>query len=60
LTPEQFAALANILQSLQSHLHPYLVARAEDPVATRAEIAATLDVLLEGLRPRGRQAVGRR
>jgi AcrR family transcriptional regulator len=29
-----------------------VVARAEDPVATRAEVAATLDVLLEGLRPR--------
>ncbi len=31
LTPEQFAALANILRSLQNHLHPYLAARAEDP-----------------------------
>jgi DNA-binding MarR family transcriptional regulator len=30
LTPEQFAALAGILRSLQNHLHPYLVARAED------------------------------
>jgi DNA-binding MarR family transcriptional regulator len=30
LTPEQFAALAGILRSLQDHLHPYLVARAED------------------------------
>ena len=30
LTPEQFAALADILQSLQHHLHPYLVAQAED------------------------------
>ena len=37
-----------------------VVARAEDPVATRAEIAATLDVLLEGLRPRARKAGGRR
>jgi DNA-binding MarR family transcriptional regulator len=31
LTPEQFAALANILLSLQGHLHPYLAARTEDP-----------------------------
>ena len=31
LTPDQFAALADILRSLQSHLHPYLAARAEDP-----------------------------
>jgi DNA-binding MarR family transcriptional regulator len=31
LTPEQFAALANILRSLQNNLHPYLAARAEDP-----------------------------
>jgi DNA-binding MarR family transcriptional regulator len=30
LTPEQFAALAGILRSLQNHLHPYLVARVED------------------------------
>jgi hypothetical protein len=30
LTPEQFAALADILRSLQSQLHPYLVARAEE------------------------------
>jgi DNA-binding MarR family transcriptional regulator len=30
LTPEQFIALANVLVSLQNHLHPYLVARAED------------------------------
>lgn len=37
-----------------------VVARAEDPVATRAEVAETLDILLEGLRPRGRNAVGRR
>jgi DNA-binding MarR family transcriptional regulator len=31
LTPEQFAALVNILRSLRNHLHPYLAARAEDP-----------------------------
>ena len=31
LTPAQFAALANILRSLQNHLHTYLAARAEDP-----------------------------
>jgi hypothetical protein len=37
-----------------------VVARAEDPVATRAEVAATLEVLLEGLRPRVKQARGRR
>jgi len=30
LTPEQFAALADVLRSLQNHLHPYLVARAGD------------------------------
>jgi hypothetical protein len=30
LTPEQFAALANILRSLQNHLHPYLAAGVED------------------------------
>jgi DNA-binding MarR family transcriptional regulator len=30
LTPEQFVALANVLESLQNHLHPYLLARAED------------------------------
>jgi DNA-binding MarR family transcriptional regulator len=30
LTPEQIAALADVLRSLQDHLHPYLVARAED------------------------------
>ncbi len=30
LTPDQFAALADILRSLQNHLHPYLAARAED------------------------------
>jgi DNA-binding MarR family transcriptional regulator len=30
LTPEQFVALAGILRSLQDHLHPYLVAKAED------------------------------
>jgi DNA-binding MarR family transcriptional regulator len=30
LTPEQFTALREILRSLQNHLHPYLVARAED------------------------------
>jgi DNA-binding MarR family transcriptional regulator len=30
LTPDQFAALADILRSLQNHLHPDLVARAED------------------------------
>jgi DNA-binding MarR family transcriptional regulator len=30
LTPEQFAALADVLRSVQNHLHPYLVARAED------------------------------
>jgi DNA-binding MarR family transcriptional regulator len=30
LTPEQFAALADVLRSLQEHLHPHLVARAED------------------------------
>jgi DNA-binding MarR family transcriptional regulator len=29
LTPDQFDALADILRSLQNHLHPYLVARAE-------------------------------
>jgi DNA-binding MarR family transcriptional regulator len=27
LTPEQFETLADILRALQSHLHPYLVAR---------------------------------
>ena len=37
-----------------------VVARAEDPTATRAEVAATLDVLLEGLRPRGKRGRGRR
>ena len=31
LTPEEFAALANILRSLQNHLHQYLATRAEDP-----------------------------
>jgi DNA-binding MarR family transcriptional regulator len=31
LAPEQFAALADVLRSLQDHLHPYLAARAEDP-----------------------------
>jgi DNA-binding MarR family transcriptional regulator len=30
LTPEQFADLADILRSLQNHLHPYLVARVTD------------------------------
>jgi DNA-binding MarR family transcriptional regulator len=30
LTPEQFVALADILISLQNHLHPYLLARTED------------------------------
>ena len=30
LTPEQFAALAEVLGSLQNHLHPYLLARSED------------------------------
>jgi len=30
LTPEQFVALADVLVSLQNHLHPYLLARAED------------------------------
>jgi DNA-binding MarR family transcriptional regulator len=30
LTPEQLAALADVVRSLQDHLHPYLVARAED------------------------------
>jgi DNA-binding MarR family transcriptional regulator len=30
LTPEQFAALGDILVSLQNHLHPYVPARAED------------------------------
>jgi DNA-binding MarR family transcriptional regulator len=30
LTPEQFAALADILESLQNHLHPYLLAGVED------------------------------
>jgi DNA-binding MarR family transcriptional regulator len=30
LTPEQFEALANILRSLQNHLHQYLAARAEE------------------------------
>jgi len=29
LTPEQFAALGDILRSLQNHLYPYLAARAE-------------------------------
>ena len=30
LTPDQFAALAGILRSLQNHLHPYLVMQAAD------------------------------
>jgi DNA-binding MarR family transcriptional regulator len=30
LTPEQFVVLADILVSLQKHLHPYVPARAED------------------------------
>ena len=30
LTPEQFEALEDILQALQNHLHPYLVARTGD------------------------------
>jgi DNA-binding MarR family transcriptional regulator len=30
LTPEQFAALADILGSLQNHLHPHLVARSKE------------------------------
>jgi DNA-binding MarR family transcriptional regulator len=30
LTLEQFEALANILRSLQNHIHPYLTARAKD------------------------------
>ncbi len=30
LTPGQFAALGDVLRSLQDHLHPYLVARSED------------------------------
>lgn len=30
LTPEQFAALADILRSLQDHLHPSLVTRTEE------------------------------
>ena len=30
LTPDQFTALADILRSLQNHLHPHLAARAED------------------------------
>ena len=29
LTPEQFAALGDILRSLENHLHPYLIARSE-------------------------------
>jgi DNA-binding MarR family transcriptional regulator len=29
LTPEQFAALADVLRSLQNHLHPYLLAQVE-------------------------------
>jgi DNA-binding MarR family transcriptional regulator len=29
LTPDQFVALADILRSLQDHLHPYLAAQAE-------------------------------
>src|SRR5439155_16384179 len=29
LTPEQFAALGDILRSLENHLHPYLMARSE-------------------------------
>ena len=37
-----------------------VVARAEDPAASRAEVAATLDILLEGLRPRGKRALSRR
>jgi AcrR family transcriptional regulator len=37
-----------------------VVARADDPVASRAEVAATLDLLLEGLRPRGKRGRGRR
>jgi DNA-binding MarR family transcriptional regulator len=31
LTPEELAALAGIVRSLQNHLHPYLVAQVEDP-----------------------------
>jgi DNA-binding MarR family transcriptional regulator len=30
LTPEQFVALGDILVSLQNHLHPHVLARAED------------------------------
>ena len=30
LTPEQFMALASVLVSLQNHLHPYLLAGAEE------------------------------
>src|SRR5207253_5320542 len=29
LTPEQFAALGDVLRSLENHLHPYLIARSE-------------------------------
>jgi DNA-binding MarR family transcriptional regulator len=31
LTPQQFAALADILRSMQNHLHPYPAGRAEEP-----------------------------
>jgi DNA-binding MarR family transcriptional regulator len=31
LTPDQFAALADIMRSLQNHLHPQIAARPGDP-----------------------------
>jgi AcrR family transcriptional regulator len=37
-----------------------LVARAEDPAKARVEVAATLNSLLDGLRPRRKPAEGRR
>jgi AcrR family transcriptional regulator len=59
ISPQPVKPLAHVVMGALDEA-AMLVARAEDPAATRVEVAASLNSLLEGLRPGGKQARGRR
>jgi AcrR family transcriptional regulator len=59
ISPQPVKPLAHVVMGALDEA-AMLVGRAEDPAATRVEVAAALQSLLEGLRPRGKQARSRR
>jgi AcrR family transcriptional regulator len=59
IAPQPVKPLAHVVMGALDEA-AMLVARADDPAQARVEVAATLNSLLEGLRPRGKQARSRR